>query len=521
MSAHPVSTAAEPTHAPAVPVRHAGLALHVTSLPGPHGSGDLGPHAHDFVDWLAAAGQTLWQVLPLNPPGPGDSPYQSVASLAGSPDLVSLEGLVADGWLAPPGAPPGASDIRIDHARVRPWRLARLRDAFAGFRRRATQAARDDFDGWCARESGWLDDAVLFMALDARQQGAGWWTWPAGLRDREPVTLAAARTALADEIAFQRFVQWCFDRQWRALRAHARDCGVSILGDLPIFVAHHSADVWARPDQFDLDADRQPITVTGAPPDAYSPIGQRWGHPMPRWDRMTEDGFTWWIGRLRRTLALADRVRIDHFRGFDASWAIPAGHATAANGAWLPVPGEALFGALTAVFGPLPVVAEDLGLLSPSVHALRDRFGFPGMAVVQEAFGAGPDHAFLPHRLSRRCAAYSSTHDSDTVRGWWRQASEATRAYARAYLPATDHDIHRAVLRATWQSVAEIAVATLPDLLGLGSEHRMNRPGEPTGQWAWRATPAMLADREARDWLAALTWRAGRWPPGRPAPAFA
>lgn len=475
-----------------LPDRCCGVLLHVTSLPGAHGVGDFGPEAYRFVDWLAAAGQSLWQILPLNPIGPGNSPYQSVSALAGNPLLVALEPLVERGWLAPARLPAGGFDAqRVDFARVVPWRMARLREAGAGFFARAGAADRAAHAAWCEAQAGWLADDALFMALEAAHGGQPWWAWPVPLRDRHPEALHAARRAHADEIALWQFVQWCFDTQLAALRGHAHARGVALMGDLPIFIAHHSADCWARPDLFALDAAGQPTVVAGCPPDGYTPEGQRWGNPLYRWERMAAEGYAWWTARLRRLLAQADLFRIDHFRGFAGYWEVPATCPTAREGRWVAGPGAALFEALQAELGTLPVVAEDLGHITPDVVALRERFGWPGMRIVYEGFIHGQAHPFLPHHHVRNCLAYSSTHDSDTVRGWWDGAPRAQREFATGYLGlASDADgatVAQAVVQATLDSPARLALVPMQDLLGLGSEHRMNRPGTlGGGNWAWR-----------------------------------
>jgi len=498
--------------------RAAGVLLHITSLPGPHGCGDFGPAARHFVDWLAAAGQSVWQLLPVHPVGPGHSPYQSVSAFAGCALMVALEPLVERGWLAAAAPPPFAAH-GVEWERVVGWRLQRLREAAAGFAARATAAERAAHAQWCEREAGWLDDYVLFKAIDAahRRRGGegGWWRWEAPLAAREPAALAQAARALADELAFWRFVQWCFDTQWAALHAYARERGVAVMGDLPIFVAHHSADCWARPDLYELDAACEPTVVAGVPPDYFSPTGQRWGNPLYRWERMAADGYAWWTARVRRALALADLFRIDHFRGFAGCWAIPAAHPTAVEGRWVPGPGAALFDALEAALGRLPIVAEDLGLITPDVVALRERFGFPGMKVLQFAFGGDADNPFLPHHHPRAAVVYSGTHDNDTSLGWWRGASAHERAYAAAYLglapEADDARVPWALVRAAHTSAAGLAIVPLQDLLGLDGKHRMNRPGTAEGNWGWRFDWGMVGPGPGRQ-LAALAAASGRAP---------
>ena len=522
--------------------RSSGVLLHFTSLPGPHGSGDLGPAAHRFADWLASAGQRLWQVLPLNPPGPGHSPYQSVSAFAGSPLLVALEPLVERGWLRPETLAGGAVaaagpaldaagpalDIarldfdaaRLDFDAVTPWRLARLREAAAGFAAHATPAERAALAQWQAAQSGWLADYTLYAALKSAHAEQPWWAWPTPLRRREPAALAAARTELADDIAFHVFVQWCFDQQLAALKVHANALGVRLMGDVPIFIAHDSADCWSRPELFRLDADDQPTVVAGAPPDGYSPDGQRWGNPLYHWDRMAAEGYAWWTARVRRLLDQADVFRIDHFRGFAGFWEIPAACPTAREGRWVPGPGAALFEAIEAAFsnrGRLPIVAEDLGLITPDVVALRERFGFPGMRIVYEGFLHGAAHPFVPHHHEPNGLVYSSTHDSDTVRGWWDSASAPQREFAATYLGVDalqgGPNIAWAVVRATLTSVARLALVPMQDLLGLGSAQRMNFPGTLGGDnWRWRLQWAQIDDTLAPRLraLAAASSRTGR-----------
>ncbi len=500
-----------------LPERCSGLLLHLTALPGPFGCGDLGPAAYDFVDRLAESGQAIWQLLPTNPIGPGNSPYQSVSAFAGSPLAVALEPLVKAGWLAAP-ADPGFDPGRVDFARVVPWRMARLREAWAGFQDQATPAQRMALAGWVAEQAGWLDDYALFMALETAHGGQPWWTWPAPQRDCEPAALLAARREHHDEVAFWQFVQWCFDTQARALKARANARGVALVGDLPIFIAHHSADCWARPDLYELDEQGQPTVVAGCPPDPLGPEGQRWGNPLYRWERMAAEGYAWWVERMRRALALADAVRIDHFRGFAGYWAIPAGSEGAKQGAWREGPGRPLFDAIAAALGPVPVLAEDLGLITPDVHALREACGFPGMKILQHGFGAGGDHEFLPHSYPRACVVYSGTHDNDTARGWWDSAPAHERAFAAALLGLEGLDAAtasaaapRAMLRAAAASVAATAIFPLQDLLALPTAARFNLPGS-VGEhnWSWRCSADMLAPGEPWDWLARLTAASGR-----------
>lgn len=490
--------------------RSSGVLLHITSLPGPHGVGDLGPEAFHFVDWLVTAGQTLWQILPTTPIGPGDSPYQSVSAFAGSPLMVALEPLVAKGWLAPPELPEGGFGTeRVDFASVAPWRILQLRAASENFFGRAASADSVAFSSWCSTQSHWLDDYVMFMALENSHAGAAWWHWPQPHRDREPAALAQARRELAVEIRFWQFVQWCFDTQWAALKAYANERGVNIMGDLPIFIAHHSADCWARPDLYELDDNFQPSVVAGVPPDAFSVDGQRWGNPLYRWDRMAAEDYAWWIARIRRALAQADAFRIDHFRGFAAYWEVPATSPTAVDGRWMPGPGKLFFDAVARALGALPIVAEDLGVITPDVVALRDGCGFPGMKILQFAFGDDATNPYLPHLHSPASVVYSGTHDNDTARGWWELATPVEREFAATYLAADGANVHWAMIRAASNSVANTAIAPMQDVLGLDGSHRMNLPGTPTGNWSWRFDWSMVGPEPARR-LGQLTAASGR-----------
>ena len=469
--------------------RSSGVLLHPTSLPGPHGSGDLGPAAHHFVDWLHAAGQRLWQMLPLGGIGPGNSPYMSSSAFAGNLLLIDLAELQQRGWLdAGALARPPAGDVhRIDFANMVPWRMQQLTDAASRFASHAQAAERQDFEAFCAAEADWLDDYALFMALCEATDWADWCHWPAGLAQREASALAQAHLQHQRRTDFFRFCQWCFFRQWAALRAHAHTKGVKIIGDAPIFIAYQSADVWARQDLFELDTAGRPSVVAGVPPDYFSATGQRWGNPLYRWSAHAAEGYAWWIQRIRRTLALVDIVRIDHFRGFADYWEIPASEPTAVTGRWLPGPGVALFEAIAVALGPVPVIAEDLGVLSPAVTDLLRATHFPGMAILQFAFGGGAQNAFLPHNHHPHSVVYTGTHDNDTSTGWWAQsATDAERHHARAYLGSDGHDIAWALMRAACASVADTVVQPMQDILVLPADCRMNLPGSASGWWAWR-----------------------------------
>lgn len=482
--------------------RASGVLLHLTSLPGRHGSGDCGAAAYHVVDWLVTAGQPLWQILPLTGIGPGNSPYMSRSAFAGNELLIDLDALGREGWLTEDElAPaPGLSDARIAFDAVVPFRIARLRTAARRFASGADAAAREAFDAYCHAQADWLDDYALFMALADAHGGGDWREWPDGLADRDEAALRAARVLHADAVHVWRFCQWTFDRQWSALRHYANSRGVRIVGDTPIFVSGESADVWAHPELFELDASRQPRVVAGVPPDFFSATGQRWGNPLYRWPAHAADGYAWWIARVRRTFALVDVVRIDHFRGFAAHWEIPADEPTAVRGRWVPGPGAALFDRLVAALGEMPIIAEDLGVITPDVHALRHDCGFPGMRILQFAFEGDAGNPFLPHNYEPDTVVYTGTHDNNTSAGWWAEASDRERAFARAYLGldagtggagdgARDGaEIPWVLIRAAWASVADTAIAPMQDVLALPGSARMNFPGQGEGWWTWRFT---------------------------------
>ncbi|MBG6082797.1 4-alpha-glucanotransferase [Rubrivivax gelatinosus] len=468
--------------------RSSGILLHPTSLPGPHGSGDLGPAAYHFVDWLASAGQRLWQVLPLGGIGPGNSPYMSPSAFAGNVLLIDLGELQSQGWLdaADLEPAPGLFATHVDYGAVTSFRMERLARAAARFAASASEESRAAFDTFCESHRSWLDDYALFMALSEAHEGVDWCDWAPGLALRRAGALATAHRTHAERVAFWRFCQWSFFRQWAQLRAYAARKGVKIVGDAPIFIAHHSADVWARPELFELDPEGRPTVVAGVPPDFFSATGQRWGNPLYRWSAHAAEGYAWWIERLQRTFELVDIVRIDHFRGFAAHWEIPASEPTAVNGRWVPGPGAALFEAVQQALGTLPVLAEDLGVITPDVEALRRRFEFPGMLILQFAFGGDAANRYLPHHHEHDAVVYTGTHDNDTVAGWWAGASDTERHFARGYFGVDGHDMPWTLIRAACMSIADTAIHPLQDVLCLGGEHRMNRPGADGGCWRWR-----------------------------------
>ena len=468
--------------------RASGILLHPTSLPGPHGSGDLGSAAYHFIDWLVSAGQRLWQILPLGNIGPGNSPYMSSSAFAGNVLLIDLAELQARGWLHANDLLPvfGLDDARVNFGAVITFRMERLARAAAGFFGWASDAERAEFAAFVAGHRNWLDDFALFMATAEQNPGLDWCDWPSGLARREPDALADARIEFAARINFWKFTQWSFFRQWGALKAYANERGVQIIGDAPIFIAHQSAEVWTRQELFELDSAGRPTVVAGVPPDAFSDTGQHWGNPLYRWSAHADEDYAWWVERIRRTFELVDIVRIDHFRGFAAYWEIPAHEATAINGRWVSAPGANLFKAVARELGPLPIIAEDLGVITADVVALRKRFSFPGMRILQFAFGGDNTNPYLPHNHEHDAAVYPGTHDNDTTLGWWHAAPIAEQSHVRAYLGTDGTQIHWDLIRATCASVADTAVYAMQDVLGLAGEHRMNFPGQGEGWWAWR-----------------------------------
>jgi 4-alpha-glucanotransferase len=492
---------------PKLSERSSGILLHPTCLPGGPETGDLGREARAFVDFLAAAGQSWWQMLPVGPAGYGNSPYSAESAFAGNPMLISLDRLVDDGLLS-------AAD------RDRP-RGEQLRTAFETFRHGGGH--HPDLDAFRAEARGWLEDFALYRAFKRAYRGEQWTRWPAPARDRDPHALKEARGVQADEISYVRFLEWRFTRDFRALRVYAHERGVALIGDIPIFTAHDSADVWQHRELFSLEPETgEPALVAGVPPDYFSETGQRWGNPLYRWDRMREEGFAWWIARFRSMLAAFDAIRLDHFIGFVRYWEIPGAEKTAVNGHWREGPGAAFFDAVAAALGDLPLIAEDLGAITLEVKALRDRYALPGIKVLQFAFdGDGNASDFLPHNYPRNAVVYTGTHDNDTTAGWFFDPGSGTRSgeqtekerrKALRYLGLEDgHDIHWRMIRMAMMSVANLAIIPAQDLLGLGSEARMNRPGVETGNWSFRLAPGALTHAVA-DRLRELTEIYGRRP---------
>ena len=493
--------------------RSSGILLHPTSFPGRFGIGDLGQEAYRFLDFLADHGQTLWQVMPLGPTGYGDSPYATFSAFAGNPLLIALEPLIEAGYLTPEEAAsaPPFPDGQVDYGAVIPFKLSLLKRAFHRFRDQAPPEERAAFHRFCQEEADWLDDFALFMALKEHHGGAIWSRWEPAVAARRPDALAHWSRRLEQEVLAHRYFQFLFFRQWGALKQYANTQGIRVIGDIPIFVAYDSADVWVHRALFHLDEAGNPTVVAGVPPDYFSPTGQLWGNPLYRWEVMAETGYAWWIARLRMLLRLVDIVRLDHFRGFEAYWEVPAGEETAVHGRWVPGPGAAFFEAVREALGDLPIIAEDLGFITPQVEALRERFGFPGMKVLQFAFDGDPTNPFLPHNYPRNCVVYTGTHDNDTTVGWFQKAPAEERAFALKYLGTDGREIHWDLIRLALASVADLAVIPLQDLLGLGSEARMNYPSRAGGNWRWRYRAGDLTAALGQR-LAEMTEVYGRWP---------
>lgn len=466
--------------------------LHPTSLPGRYGIGALDQAAYDWVDFLAQTRQTLWQVLPLGPTGYGDSPYQSFSTFAGNPYLISVEALVQEGLLDQTllDLAPLFPNDRVDYGAIYTWKLPLLRQAAATFSQQATVAQRADFAQFCQEQADWLEDFALFMALKDAHNGQPWTQWAMPLRSRQAAALKAASTTHAAAIHAHQFNQWLFFRQWQQLKRYANAKDIQIIGDIPIFVAMDSADTWTNPTEFFLDESFHPTVVAGVPPDYFSATGQLWGNPLYRWDKMKANGYAWWLRRIRAALQLYDIVRIDHFRGFAGYWEIPAGEKTAINGQWIKGPGADFFNAIQSALGTLPIIAEDLGEITPDVIELRDQFHLPGMKILQFAFSSDASDKFLPHNYTPNFVVYTGTHDNDTSVGWYHHsATEYERDHFRRYLRTDGHDPSWSLLDAAFRSVASMALVPLQDLLDLDSAARMNFPGRAEGNWSWRFMP--------------------------------
>lgn len=501
-------------------MRSSGVLLHPTSLPGPHGIGDLGPEAFRFVDFLHSSGQTWWQTFPLGPAGYGGSPYQPTSAFAGNPLLISLDALVSDGLLKERDIRRtsfSADEVQFD--KVSEFKQHLFQKAFWAFESKSKE--KSAFQAFLKRNKLWLEDYALYCVLKEIYKGAPWIEWSSELRDRNPQTLARVKKQLASAMRYHQFLQYEFAKQWAALKSYAHQKSVGFIGDIPIFVAHDSADVWANPNLFYLKSDGQPLYVAGTPPDYFSRDGQRWGNPLYRWDVMKKTGYQWWLDRFRFLYHWVDAIRLDHFIGFERYWRIPGGSSTAKNGKWVPGPSDHFFQVLVRKLPHLEIIAEDLGVVTEAVKALRDRFKFPGMKILQFAFGdLSPNNHFLPHNYMRNTVVYTGTHDNDTTVGWYRDQGGKTstrdkdqiskeRQYALKYMQSNGREIHWDMIRLAQSSVANIAMTPVQDLLGLSSKARMNVPGTSRGNWAWRLKKGQLTTQIARR-LCELSKRYGR-----------
>lgn len=504
--------------------RASGVLLHVTSLPGPHGIGDLGEEAYRFVDFLESSAQQLWQVLPLYPIGYGNSPYHPYSVFAGNHLLISLKKLADEGLLTQEDLKmmPAFPQNRVDYAVVMDSKMPLLKKSFTNFKNQASPEMRFDFESFCHGNTEWLDDYTLFMALKEAHVFAVWNTWEEDIRKRELDAVQRWEKELSVEIEYHKYLQFHFFKQWFELKKYCKDKGIGLIGDVPIYVALDSSDTWSRPEMFFLDAKGSPTVVAGVPPDYFSKTGQLWGNPLYRWRQMSRDGYSWWVERMRAVSAMVDIIRLDHFRGFEKYWEIPAGDITAINGSWVHGPGSKLFEAISKELGNLPIIAEDLGYITPEVFALKDKYGFPGMKVLQFAFGSGPDNYHLPHNYTQNCVVYTGTHDNNTAVGWFHGGTSADtirtekeideeKRFAMKYLGANGSQINWDLIRLACSSVADIAIIPLQDVLGLGGEARMNRPGTSGGNWEWRFSSDMLGE-DIRYRLKELTWLYGRAP---------
>jgi 4-alpha-glucanotransferase len=479
--------------------RASGILLHPTSLPGRYGIGDLGPQAYRFVDWLVSTGCKLWQILPLGPTGYGDSPYQCFSAFAGNPYLVSFDALIEDGLFTQEDFAdmPGFNGSRVDYGALIPWKLSLLQKAFSHLPS-ASDSFRKEFKRFNKDNGSWLDDYGLFMSIKEANGGGAWSGWEEAIRNRKPAAMEKARAEHRENISRHSFYQFLFFRQWSKLREYAHARGITIIGDIPIFIAYDSTDAWANPELFFLDENSLPTVVAGVPPDYFSATGQLWGNPLYKWNVHKKTGYEWWIKRFRSVLKLVNIIRLDHFRGFAGYYEIPFGNPTAEHGRWMPGPGKGFFETLTPALrgkkgDTLPIIAEDLGVITPDVVDLRDSFHLPGMKILQFGF-SGPDNPFLPHNYSTHCVAYTGTHDNDTVRGWYETAPQHERDFARRYLGTNGSDIAWDMVRAIWASVAVYAVTPMQDVLGLGGEARMNFPSRLGGNWEWRMAESDLSE---------------------------
>lgn len=485
--------------------RSSGILLHPTSLPGRYGIGTLGKHARGFIDFLHRAGQKLWQVLPMGHTGYGDSPYQCFSIFAGNPILIDLEELLKQGYLKKNdfSQVPPFSEHQVNYGEVITFNRRILKIAHQRFfDQKANENA--DYHSFLAKNKEWLTDYSIFVALKELFDGKPWWEWPEEFRMKKKEAINSFIAHSRFEVSFHQFVQFLFFNQWEQLRQYARSKGIKIIGDIPLYVAHDSADVWSHPELFQFDEHRQPIAVAGVPPDYFSSTGQLWGNPLYNWEKMEEEGFSWWLGRVKASFEMYDYVRIDHFRGFEAYWSVPFGEKTAVNGQWIKAPGDKLFKTIRQELGKVPIIAEDLGIITPEVDELRTRYHLPGMKILQFAFDSEDGKKYLPHNYSENFIVYTGTHDNDTLKGWFQSLDKSIRKKVLFYADADEKTIIRRLIRLAWGSVAKLAVIPLQDLLELGSEARMNRPGTPSGNWRWRFRKGDISPQHIQ-WLKEIT----------------
>ena len=488
--------------------RSSGILFHPTSLPGKYGIGTLGKEAYAFIDFLKKSRQKLWQIFPLGPTGYGDSPYQSFSSFAGNPYLIDFDLLIEAHLLSEEDLRDvffGDNEEYIDYGAIYNQKYPLLRRAYENFKSSDNHEMKENLEHFKRENSSWLNDYSLYISLKNHFNGLPWNEWAHDIKNREHGAMEHYRNELADDIEYHNFIQFLFFKQWGDVKRYANENGIKIIGDIPIFVAADSSDAWANPEIFLFDEERKPVKVAGVPPDYFSATGQLWGNPLYNWQKLKETNYSWWVERVRANLSTCDIIRIDHFRGFEAYWAVPYGDDTAINGQWEPGPGIDLFNAIKSQLGELPIIAEDLGLMTQGVIDLREATGFPGMKILGFAFDSGEENDYLPHTYTKNCVVYTGTHDNDTLIGWFQKAKEEDRQFARDYLNSrSDDEIHWDAIRGAWSSVANMAISPVQDFLGLGSEARINTPGVAAGNWQWRLKHGVLTD-ELADRIAKLT----------------
>lgn len=488
--------------------RSSGILFHPTSLPGKYGIGTLGKEAYAFIDFLKKSRQKLWQIFPLGPTGYGDSPYQSFSSFAGNPYLIDFDLLIEAHLLSEEDLRDvffGDNEEYIDYGAVYNQKYPLLRKAYENFKSSDNHEMRENLEHFKRENASWLNDYSLYISLKNHFNGLPWNEWAHDIKNREHGAMEHYRNELADDVEYHNFIQFLFFKQWGDVKRYANENGIKIIGDIPIFVAADSSDAWANPEIFLFDEERKPVKVAGVPPDYFSATGQLWGNPLYNWQKLKETNYSWWVERVRANLSTCDIIRIDHFRGFEAYWAVPYGDDTAINGQWEPGPGIDLFNAIKSQLGELPIIAEDLGLMTQGVIDLREATGFPGMKILGFAFDSGEENDYLPHTYTKNCVVYTGTHDNDTLIGWFQKAKEEDRQFARDYLNSrSDDEIHWDAIRGAWSSVASMAISPVQDFLGLGSEARINTPGVAAGNWQWRLKYGVLTD-ELAERIAKLT----------------